>query len=96
MAIPNRLLCLFVLAAALLCSGCTPAARTAAHTVARSALEAARILCLLSHAESLGVSPEQVAEEACDTADKVRPWVRHVLGAQKAGAADLGLAPRAP
>lgn len=67
--------------------GCSAAERQAARTV----LDAARTLCLLSHAESLGVSPEEVAETLCDAEEEFRPWVPHVLGAQRAGAAEIGL-----
>jgi len=71
---------LFLLVA--LVSACTPAQRQTARTV----LDVARGLCMLSQAEKLGVSPEDVKEALCDTEEKVRPWIPHVLGAQRAGA----------
>lgn len=71
--------------------GCTPSERATARTIVDAALDAARILCLISHAEQLGTTPDKVAASLCDSEDEVRAWLPHVLGAQKAGAAELGM-----
>lgn len=76
-----------MVALALALTACTPRERAAI----RTALDIARDLCVLSQAEQLGIKPEDVAKAACDTEQKVRPWLPHVLAAQQAGAVSAGV-----
>jgi hypothetical protein len=72
---------------ALTLSGCAnwkPAARTANDLAAD--------FCALSVAELQGISLEQALETACNTHEKLKPWIDELLAAQKAAGAKAGLA----
>jgi hypothetical protein len=76
------LLC-FVLALAQACANWKPAARTANDLAAD--------FCALSVAELQGISVEQALETACNTHEKLKPWLDELLAAQRAAGAKAGL-----
>jgi hypothetical protein len=65
------------------CAGWKPAARTANDLAAD--------FCALSVAELQGISVEQALETACNTHEKLKPWLDELLAAQKAAGAKAGL-----
>lgn len=54
---------------------------------ARTVNDVARDLCSLFFAEKQGISVEQAAELACDTREKLDPWLEQVLAAKQAAGA---------
>lgn len=86
MRLPHLLL-VAVVATLTLAAACTALERSRA----RTALDIARDLCVLSQAEQLGIKPEDVARALCDAEEKARPWLPHVLAAQQAGAVSAGM-----
>jgi hypothetical protein len=65
------------------CSNWKPAARTASDIAAE--------FCALTVSDLQGISFEQALETACDTHDKVKPFLDELLAAQKAAGAKAGL-----
>lgn len=65
------------------CSNWKPAARTAS--------DLARDLCAVTFSEAQGLSFEDAMRTACDTHEKVKPFLDELLAAQKAAGAKAGL-----
>jgi hypothetical protein len=66
------------------CASWKPAARTANDLAAD--------FCAMTVAELQGISLEQALETACNTHEKLKPWIDELLAAQKAAGAKAGLA----
>jgi hypothetical protein len=65
------------------CANWKPAARTANDLAAD--------LCALTVSELQGISVEDALKTACDTHEKVKPFLDELLAAQKAAGAKAGL-----
>jgi len=64
------------------CAGWKPVAKTANQIAAE--------LCALTASEMQGISFEQALETACDTHEKVKPFLDELLRAQQAAGAKAG------
>jgi hypothetical protein len=62
-----------------------------AKTVIRTLEDAAKLLCLAANAEKAGVTVDELASDACQKEEEWRPFVDHVIAAERAGAVQVGL-----
>jgi hypothetical protein len=84
---------LLALGVPVLALGCSSLqeAKSAIKTTLTVVEEAAKLLCIGAHAESLGVSAEAVRETVCKAESEWRPFVDEALAAQRVGAIKVGL-----